>query len=106
MKHDTIYATLLHFDGKDWSYTIPPGNVGIYLDIRKNKLNNKYYILKTNVSKTMLDSVGLCEYDGKMIKEIYYENGTNFNWCDMAELGQNLYFAFQKKYSVIKIIVL
>ena len=97
MKHDTIYATLLHFDGKDWSYTIPPGNVGIYLDIRKNRTNNKYYIKGTNVSNSALDSVGLYEYDGKTVRRIYYELGTNYNWCGMAELDQNLYFGFQKK---------
>ena len=97
MKHDTIYATLLHFDGKDWSYTIPPGNVGIYLDLKKNRSNNNYYIKKYNVSNSAIDSAGLFEYDGKTVKKIYFELETLYNSCGMVELGQNLYFGFQKK---------
>jgi len=96
--HDSLFATLLQFDGKDWSYLIKPDICGQFLDIRRANLFDSVYYLKIyRSSNTSNDSAGIMKYDGKKLEMIYHTNVTPYYNCGMAVLQGHVYFGFQKK---------
>jgi len=94
--HDSLYSTLLHFDGKEWSYKIKPRLNGTFIEIIGEINSGNYYLLWYKSSNTSEDSTGIYEYNGAEIKRIYYNNVTKYNGCGMALLGDKVYFGFKK----------
>ncbi len=96
---NTRHAEILKWDGKIWQ-EVPIPNFNTYGFIKIRRAANQqgdYFLLGWGEKSNGGDLLALFEFDGKNIWKIYEDDFNSQTWCNLENVGEQLYFLIGNK---------
>lgn len=96
--HNNILAIIMHYDGTKWEYVVKPEMEAQFLEIKRGiKDSPNYFLISYKVGTTSGDSAGIMEYDGKILKRLYFDENSPLNGPGILSMNDRIYFGFREK---------
>jgi len=90
-KDDSFLGIMMHYDGSKWNRVNIEFTEGILRVIRKAKKTSNNYFIGNKIQQTNPDSAKYFEFDGKNLKEIYYDKDSPHN---ITVINDEVFFSF------------
>jgi len=93
----SLYASIMHYNGIDWQYSVDPIFNLQFLQIFKDNFHDDYYLLAHRVSAQNPDSAYIIKFDGNSIHEENIASSINPLAKQLALMDGTLYFMIDEE---------